>query len=116
MTLKGLAQQPPFARIDKVIRSGSKGNHNDENIHQPPQSHDPLFMPTQGVAEAAETSNPTHFIEVPPFTSSPTRIADLLATSVGPRFCRTPTLAKCGGEVQHLENLGIWSPPGLPNV
>jgi len=30
--------------------------------------------------------------------------------------CRNPTLAKCGGEVQHLEKLGIWSPPGLPNV
>jgi hypothetical protein len=27
-----------------------------------------------------------------------------------------PTLAKCGGEAQHLEKLGIWSPPGLPNV
>jgi hypothetical protein len=25
-------------------------------------------------------------------------------------------LAKCGGEAQHLERVGIWSPPGLPNV
>jgi hypothetical protein len=25
-------------------------------------------------------------------------------------------LAKCGGEAQHLEKLGIWSPLGLPNV
>jgi hypothetical protein len=25
-------------------------------------------------------------------------------------------LAKCGGEVQHLEKVRIWSPPGLPNV
>jgi hypothetical protein len=25
-------------------------------------------------------------------------------------------LAKCEGEAQHLEKLGIWSPPGLPNV
>jgi len=31
-------------------------------------------------------------------------------------FCRNPNLAKCGGEAQHLEKLGIWSPPGLPNV
>jgi hypothetical protein len=31
-------------------------------------------------------------------------------------ICRNPTLAKCGGEAQHLEKLGIWSPPGLPNV
>jgi hypothetical protein len=30
--------------------------------------------------------------------------------------CRNPTLAKCGGEAQHLENVRIWSPPGLPNV
>jgi hypothetical protein len=29
---------------------------------------------------------------------------------------RNPTLAKCGGEAQHLEKLGIWSPSGLPNV
>jgi hypothetical protein len=43
-------------------------------------------MPTQGVAEAAETSNSTHFIQVPPLTSSPTRIADLSATSVGLGF------------------------------
>jgi len=30
--------------------------------------------------------------------------------------CRNPNLAKCGGEAQHLEELGIWSPSGLPNV
>jgi len=30
--------------------------------------------------------------------------------------CRNPNLAKCGGEAQHLEKLGIWSPSGLPNV
>jgi len=30
--------------------------------------------------------------------------------------CRNPTLAKCGGEAQHLETVRIWSPPGLPNV
>jgi len=29
--------------------------------------------------------------------------------------CRNPNLAECGGEAQHLEKLGIWSPPGLPN-
>ncbi len=32
------------------------------------------------------------------------------------QVCRNPNLAKCGGEAQHLEELGIWSPPGLPNV
>ncbi len=31
-------------------------------------------------------------------------------------WCRNPTLAKCGGEAQHLEKERIWSPPGLPNV
>jgi len=31
-------------------------------------------------------------------------------------MCRNPNLAKCGGEAQHLEKLGIWSPPRLPNV
>jgi hypothetical protein len=31
-------------------------------------------------------------------------------------ICRNPNLAKCGGEAQHLEIVGIWSPPGLPNV
>jgi len=30
--------------------------------------------------------------------------------------CRNPTLAKCGGEAQHLEKLEIWSPLGLLNV
>jgi hypothetical protein len=30
--------------------------------------------------------------------------------------CRNPTLAKCGGEAQHLEKLGTLSPPGLLNV
>jgi len=31
-------------------------------------------------------------------------------------WCRNPNLAKCGGEAQHLEKLGIWGPSGLPNV
>jgi hypothetical protein len=30
--------------------------------------------------------------------------------------CRTPTLAKCGGEAQHLEKSGVFCPPGLLNV
>jgi hypothetical protein len=33
-----------------------------------------------------------------------------------PERCRNPTVAKCGGEAQHLEKLEVWSPPGLPNV
>ncbi len=32
------------------------------------------------------------------------------------QHCRNPNLAKCGGEAQHLEKLGIWSSPRLPNV
>ncbi len=31
-------------------------------------------------------------------------------------YCRNPTLAKCGGEAQHLEKLEVGSLPGLPNV
>jgi len=30
--------------------------------------------------------------------------------------CRDPTLAKCGGEAQHLEKVRIWNPPRLPIV
>ncbi len=40
----------------------------------------------------------------------------MLEEPVEDRICRNPNLAKCGGEAQHLEKLGIWSPPGLPNV
>ncbi len=36
--------------------------------------------------------------------------------SIGFSFCRNPNLTKCGGEAQHLEEQGIWSPPRLPNV
>ncbi len=36
--------------------------------------------------------------------------------AIGRIYCRNPTLAKCGGEAQHLERLRIWSPLGLPNV
>jgi hypothetical protein len=32
------------------------------------------------------------------------------------RMCRNPTLAKCGGEAQHLEKVRIRSPLRLPNV
>jgi hypothetical protein len=38
------------------------------------------------------------------------------ALSTSLNLCRNPTLAKCGGEAQHLEKLEVWSPPGLPNV
>ncbi len=71
VTLRGSARQPLSAKTNEAARSGSKGNHNDENMHRPSQSHNPLLMPTQGVAEATETPNPAHFIQVPPLTSSP---------------------------------------------
>ncbi len=35
---------------------------------------------------------------------------------IAKEVCRNPTLAKCGGEAQHLEKVRIWSPSGLPNV
>ncbi len=62
VTIRGSAWQPLSAKIDEAARSRSKGSHNDENIHRPSQSHNPLLMPTQGVAEATETPNPAHFI------------------------------------------------------
>ncbi len=31
-------------------------------------------------------------------------------------ICRNPTLAKCGGEAEHLEKLEVGSLPRLPNV
>jgi hypothetical protein len=43
-------------------------------------------------------------------------LANCNSPEFGQFLCRNPTLAKCGGEAQHLEKLGIWSPPGLPNV
>jgi hypothetical protein len=86
VTIRGSARQPLSAKIDEATQSGSKGNHNDENIHQPSQSHNPLLMPTKGVAEAIETPNPAHFIQVPPLTSSPTCIADLSAINIGRGF------------------------------
>jgi hypothetical protein len=39
-----------------------------------------------------------------------------MITIVEHGFYRNPNLAKCWGEAQHLERVGIWSPPGLPNV
>jgi hypothetical protein len=39
----------------------------------------------------------------------------LTSSSSGGECCN-PTLAKCGGEAQHLEKVRIWSPPRLPNV
>jgi hypothetical protein len=44
------------------------------------------------------------------------KIYGSLSFVFGQILCRNPNLAKCGGEAQHLEKLGIWSPPGLPNV
>jgi hypothetical protein len=39
-----------------------------------------------------------------------------LETMIEYTLCRNPTLAKCGGEAQHLEKLEVGSLPGLPNV
>jgi hypothetical protein len=47
-----------------------------------------------------------------PFSPTPHYYVEMLCSPT----CRNPNLAKCGGEAQHLEKLGIWSPPGLPNV
>jgi hypothetical protein len=54
------------------------------------------------------------------FFSSPNqwtnREGELGDPTILKELCRNPTLAKCGGEAQHLEKLGIWSPPRLLNV
>jgi hypothetical protein len=71
VTIRGSARQLLSAKSDEATRSGSNGSHNDKNVHRPSQSHNPLLMPTQGVAEATVTPNPAHFIQVPPLTSSP---------------------------------------------
>ncbi len=86
VTIRGSARQPLSTKTDEATRLGSKGSHNDENIHRSSQSHNPFLMPTQGVAEATKTPNPTHFIQVPALTSSPTCIADLSAISIRPGF------------------------------
>jgi len=39
-----------------------------------------------------------------------------LSANEGDIMCRNPTLAKCGGEAQHLEKLEVRSLAGLPNV
>jgi hypothetical protein len=65
--LKGSARQPLFARIEEAARLGSNGSHNDKNVHRLPQSHDPLLMLIQGVAEVAKAPNPAHFILVMTF-------------------------------------------------
>jgi hypothetical protein len=56
-------------RIDEVAQPGSYGGHNDEDVHWPPQSHNPPLTPTPGTTKAVEAPNPTHFIQVPPLTS-----------------------------------------------
>jgi len=40
----------------------------------------------------------------------------MLHAHVGKSFCHNLTLAKCGGEAQHLEKVRTWTPLGLPNV
>jgi hypothetical protein len=43
-------------------------------------------------------------------------VQDIFFLFLFDNWCRNPTLAKCGGEAQHLEKVRIWSPPRLPNV
>jgi hypothetical protein len=61
-TFGGLAWRTLLGRTDEIARPGSDGSHNDENVHRPPQSHDPPLAPTQGMTEAVKAPNPTHFI------------------------------------------------------
>jgi hypothetical protein len=64
-------------------------------------------MPTQRVAEAIETPNPAHFIQVPPLTSSPTRIIDFSTISIGPGFSLRDLDAIATGQVAHEDHLAV---------
>jgi hypothetical protein len=59
-----------------------------------------------------------HHAPLPPKCCEPMSMPQLFALSLVSlqTHCRNPTLAKCGGEAQHLEKLEVGSLPGLPNV
>jgi hypothetical protein len=59
------------------------------------------------VAKAAKTPNPAHFIQVPPFISPPTRIADLSAISVGPGFGLGGLDVIATGQVAQEDHLAV---------
>jgi hypothetical protein len=59
------------------------------------------------MAKAAETPHPAHFIQVPPLTSSPTRITDLSALSVGLGFGLGDLDAIATGQVAQKDDLAI---------
>ncbi len=84
--LGGSAWRSLPRRTDEIARPRSNGGHNDEDVHQPPQLHDPPFAPTQGTTKAAEVPNPAHFIQVLPLTLLPIRTTYLSTSSVGPGF------------------------------
>jgi hypothetical protein len=65
-----------------------------------------------GKVESDRTVSPDSIYQITDTNHVTTSAKEFLKIS----SCRNPTLAKCGGEAQHLEKLGIWSPPGLPNV
>jgi len=82
----GSMWRPLPGRTDEVAQPRNDGNHNDKDIHRPPQTRDPPLTPTQGTTEVVKAPNPTHFIQVPPLTSPPTRTIDLSTISVSLRF------------------------------
>jgi hypothetical protein len=57
---------------------------------------------------------PLFFVDVT--SSTHTQILNHVSPFITIIFCHNPTLAKCGGEAQHLEKLEVGSLPGLPNV
>jgi len=58
----------------------------------------------------------TTFLICPPWPYVLLSYSVQLIISANQCTCRKPTLAKCGGEAQHLEKLEVRSLPGLPNV
>ncbi len=91
--LKGKSSQP-VSHAQPVQGSGSQEG--------PPRSF--YALPHDAMVGEYVLSTPHNFSLTTKFT-----------TSLCPS-CRNPTLAKCGGEAQHLGKVRSWSPPGLPNV
>ncbi len=71
------------------------------------------------IAHALTISALMHTVNLENMEMSAWSILSGVIETYNPNFkydCRNPTLAKCGGEAQHLEKVRSWSSPGLSNV
>jgi len=122
-------QLPSIHFSTKLIGNHSRCGHslpNDFNIrgtlHKLKGTHDfPFQQGAHAPSVGVQLVSTLHFSNLAtplealydPFDTLP---CNLRSGSGLQEYCRNPNFAKCGGEAQHLEKLGIWSPPGLPNV